>query len=134
MTPERRINVQRYLKSLKAAEHNPDFLAFLNSLSIEEKEAYFYIDAQRIDCFIKELSFGKGNSVGIIDLKNKESLKNLPNGIIKSKQAVNSLIEFWEAFALLPKPNRSLRRSIIEKHNKHIRELSEEEIKFFLEC
>jgi hypothetical protein len=108
--------------------------SFLNSLTKVELEAFFYIDIHRADTFIRELSSMGGDSIGIDDLNDPENLKNIPEGHLKFLSSISNLIQLWNTFGVLPAPDLDVRQSIVNKHNEFIRELSDLEIDFFLNC
>lgn len=134
MTKERVDRVLNYVSSLKNTEQNPAYFAFLDALSNEEKEAYFYIDAHRMNEFIKSFSNDIENQIGIAELKNPETLSKIKKSIIKSDEALKSLIEFWDAFGTLDPPKTAIRQKVINKHNEYVRLLTGEEQDFFLHC
>ena len=134
MTTEREKQILKYTNTLEIQSQNPGFLAFLHCLTTDEKETYFYIDTHRMNEFIKGFSHDKTNQVGIADLKDPLAFGNFKQSIIKSEEALKSLIDFWGTFGNLQPPGIAIRMSVINKHNIYIRELTEEEKDFFLNC
>ena len=132
LTEERLLNLKFQVDLLSKTEKDHKFIGFINCLSDEELEAFFYIDAQRADCFLRDLTSTQGSETGISDLMvNKESIQ----GCSSYKDiAIENLIQYWKRFSFVPKPVKRTRETLIEKHIKYYRELTHDEIDFFSTC
>lgn len=134
MTKESENKVLNYFNMLKNSVQNPKYLTFLNALTTEEMEAYFYIDAHRMNEFIKGFSLDKNCPVGISDLKKQDNINKIKKSIVKSEFALESLINFWDTFGNLKSPGLAFRQNVINKYNEYFGVLTDEEHDFFLNC
>ncbi len=134
MDANRLENVKQAFNAYLKTNIDSGFQNFLKSMNNDELETYFYFETHRANQYIQEISLDKENPVTINDLKDKSAKNKLPLGHVRSNRAIKSLIKFWDMFGNLPKPSLELKQSIIDKHNQFIRELTQEEKEFVINC
>ena len=127
MSDKKQNQFDSYKNALILSNKDNAFNDFINSLTDLELEAYFYIEAKRIQCFLAELDLIKEN-------ENQSYNERRSSHLIKSSDDFHFIMDFCKTCSDLPKPRIELRKRIIDKHKHYLRELSEEEMKFFLEC
>ncbi|MFH1049671.1 MAG: hypothetical protein V1779_01935 [bacterium] len=118
-----------YRNALIMNNDNLQFKYFLESLSFEELKAYLYIESKRIECFLSEIGCGFENYAVA-----KKNNKKINRHILKSQSSYDFLINFCNDCGKKPKPVPELIHKIFEKHKLHLRELTENEKHFFMEC
>ncbi len=134
MTEERNTNVLAARAAFVRTTDDREYINFLNVLSLEELETYFYIEANRSNMMIEQLSTINGKTVTLDDLREPSMMKFLPEGLGLMDDAVRSLIIFWDMFGKLTSPALELRQAVIEKFSSSYREMPPEEVEFFESC
>lgn len=133
METERKNILETTLKSFIASSNDEKYITFLKSLSIEELEVYFYIEAQRSNVMIQNITFINGKQLNIDDLKNTENVNYLPKGY-RFTEGIISIITFWDLYGKISMPLLQVRQSVKKKYCDFYKELSIEETDFFLNC
>jgi hypothetical protein len=136
MNENRRNNIQLATNAFLAKEAKDSvFIEFLNALFENEKEVYFYIEAIRAKTFLEELNLLDELKIDSVDQLAEALLSgNLPTGHSRNIDQFAGLIQFYSLFAKIERPSGEIREQVILKHSKYIRDLTELEIEFFMNC
>lgn len=126
ITSEQKEIIAVYKDALIHSNDDEIFSRFIGSLSEDELIAYLYFEAQRSKCFLEELGLVAN---GKINQQHKDR-----KHLIKSKLRYNFMINFISDITQFGKSSDEVIQQVIKKYNEHIRVLSEDEIKFFMEC
>ncbi|ROL61507.1 hypothetical protein D9V86_05475 [Bacteroidetes/Chlorobi group bacterium ChocPot_Mid] len=126
LTSEQKEIIAFYKNALIRSNNDEDFSGFIENLSEEELISYLYFEAQRSKCFLEELGLATDGEINRLFKDNRH--------LIKSNSKYDFMINFISDITKFGKSSEEVIRNVIKKYNEHIRVLSEDEIKFFMEC
>lgn len=109
------------------------FELFMNSLELDELEAYFYFEAKRSDSVIRHVTSMNGKTIGIEELFDIKNRKWLPKGFGFEK-SIDKILNFWILYGRIKNVTVQSRLAVITKYNSFNKEFNKDEIEFFMEC
>ncbi len=121
------------IQSLKRVANNNKFSNFIDNLNYEEQVTYLYIEAQRSNVFLQELTSLKGKTLSIDDLKDEKKRKKV-KALLHNENYIQNLIDFWDKFGKISTPSLELKQMIISKYEKYYKALTENEKNFIINC
>lgn len=133
MTANKKIYILNYRNGIRDHFSDSKYVAFIESLEIEELELYLFLESKRADVFVKELTGINGQCLSISDLENEYNRK-LVVSLINDSQKVDELIKFYTIFGNIESSDRTILDQVILKHNTFFKVLTELEITFFKNC